>query len=142
MKRLYDVVYLIPSLIVGVLMYHSVYLASHGSYIYTGIYSRLFNYLSQPYVSLSYLNGLNMLLSEVAAYLGFAFLFMSAIYISFSFIVERDFDATNKHVFYWAITAFFGDFLAAGILFEYMNGGFSYIGYAYKLLLYFFMNIV
>lgn len=142
MRRLYDLVYLIPSLIVGVLMYHAVYLAYHEGYIHTGIYSRVFNYLSEPYVNIAYLEGLNMLLVELAAYLGFIFLFLSAIYISFSFIVERDFDSANKYISHWTITAFICNFLASGMMFEYVHGGFSYIEYAYKLLLYFFMNIV
>lgn len=141
-KRIYDIVYVIPALIVGVLMYHALYLATHGNYIHLDIYPRLFNYLSNPYFSFGYLDGLNDLLREVSAYLGFVILFLSAIYISFAFIIERNFDSINKYILYWVATAFFGNFLAAGILIEYMSGGFIYIEYAYKLLLYFFKNIV
>jgi len=142
LKRISDMFYIIPSLVVGVLMYHAVFLATHGDYIHLNIYSRFFDYLAQSYVSVSYLIGLNMLLREVAAYFGFIMLFLSSIYLSFSFITERDFDSAIKHIFYWVLVAFVGNFLAAGMLIEYMNGGFSYIVYAYKLLLYFFMHIV
>ena len=141
-KRIYDVVYIIPSLIVGVLMYHAVYLLTHGDYIYLNIYSRLFDYISYPYFSSGYIYGLVTIIFELSIYFGVVVLFFNAIYVSFSFIKERNFDSVNKYVFHRIAFAFLGNFLASGVLVRYFNGGLFDVIYNYELLLYFFKNII
>ncbi|EOI3546087.1 hypothetical protein ACMSZT_000852 [Cronobacter dublinensis] len=139
-SRLPDLLYVFPAFIVGTLTYHSIYLVDKGKYLEGDIYSRLIDAIISFNISESYALYITGLLFEFFAYAGFIMLFLSAIYISFSFLKKRGFDETIKHLLFWLATGLLGDFLASGCMLNFGSINFNYLIYSYQLLFYFLQN--
>lgn len=135
-----DLLYLFPAFIVGTLTYHSIYLAAKGKYLEEDIYSRLIEAITNFHISESYLTYISGFSLEFFAYAGFIMLFLSAIYISFSFLKKRGFDETIKYLLFWLVVGLLGDFFASGCLLKSGSVNFDYLIYSYQLLFYFLQN--